>query len=169
MADLVRASALGFQTGKQMAQPNPLGRFIRGMLEIHRERQVAQQEFGQEIQKIGIGEAFKAQFREPPKGKEQAQQWAWDEFQKGDRSPEVLRSLGMKPSDIEALFSIFSDKKETTPSKPSLWDKIFGKKETKPKTPKGLGGNRIPVRRKSDGATGTIEEQEFDSNIYERL
>lgn len=68
------------------------------------------------------------------------------------------------------------DRNIEVPAVTETFDKLFGKVAAKPKKKDAakqvkpvIPEKRIRVRQKSDGATGTIPENEFDADIYERL
>ena len=93
-------------------------------------------------------------YRQRPKSAgEQIKQWAWDEYQKGNRSSEVLRIIGARPSETEALLR-------------SIFD---GGGENEEFVPQKAEGKRIRVQRLSDKQAGTILESDFDSKKYKRL
>lgn len=54
LANLSQAAALGFSSGQQAAPTNPLGEFVRGMLEKQKEREAVSQAYGLEAFKAGL-------------------------------------------------------------------------------------------------------------------
>lgn len=121
LANLPYAAALGFQQGQGMAQPNPLGDFIRMMNEYGVKKGLIREEVEG---KKGL-EVFKSQIeQQSPKYKaetaaynalaekrgsfnvdETVKQEAYDRYQKGDKSPEVMKALGLWVSPMEAIIA----------------------------------------------------------------
>ena len=120
--DFSRSAALGFSQGREMAEgTNPLGNFVKMML-ANKENILSQQrDIAGKVQveqaKAGIEQAsplYKAQTKayetlgtQRTAGliDEKIKEDAWNKYQAGDKSPEVLKALGMFVSPMEALIA----------------------------------------------------------------
>ena len=153
---------LGFVTGAQMGEgQNPLGQFIKTMLADWQQRRGLGQEYGmkkglleaeygmKEKSPLNIAELVKTQAEGELKGEElKLFKEAKKKYDAGDRSPEILKALGMYAT-------------------PNIFN-LVGSDFTSGFSP-GTGEKRIRVRKKSDKQIGNILEKDFNSSIYEKL
>lgn len=109
LADMPRAAALGFQTGMQAGEgQNPLGQFVRLMLADFQQRRELQADYGMKKgllkeeynikagSPFGIAELSKTQAETGIKEEElKTYREAKKKYEAGDRSPEILKVLGM--------------------------------------------------------------------------
>lgn len=120
--DFSRSAALGFEQGRSMGEgQNLLGTFIKTMLADWQKRREVEYEIkgkeGLEVFKSRLEQGtplYKAQTKayetlgtQRTEGliDEQIKKEAWEKYQKGDKSPEVLKTLGKWVSPMEVMFA----------------------------------------------------------------
>lgn len=172
LADFPRAMSLGFAQGTQMAEgQNPLGQFIRMMLADWQQKRAVSQEVAlkeeTEIAKekreresplyAAQIKAYEALSTQRTEGliDEEIKREAWVRYKQGDRSPEVLKSLGKWVSPMETMIAQSMG--------------FGGIGDTNIPAEKPSGGGRIRVKKKNNNQVGSILEKDFNPAIYEKL
>ena len=153
LADMPRAAALGFQTGMQMGEgQNPLGQFVKLMLADFQQKRELQTEYGMKKgllkeeynikagSPFGIAELAKTQAETGLKEEElKTYREAKKKYEEGDRSPAILKTLGMyaTPNILNFMGSEFPIGNSTiTNNEPTPMPFTGGKPKYDPKTQK---------------------------------
>ena len=176
----------GFQVGQQIAGPNALGVFVQNLMAQINQRMTMQQQIGGqvELQRRLRETDPEARFKSKLYG--QAENQLGTQGLSGVDSNAMMRNLlglGKSPEQIaaDAQAQKTGEGRAPTPPLNELEQaRLDTERQKQAKVAKGIfglgfggtpvpGKDRIRVRKKSTGETGTLLSGEFNPNEYDRL